>query len=388
MGNQLVLELQRLAQSSTTNIGDLLRLAKVVVVKLDLQDAQAWIDHEIEGYSPSAIVPPYRIIPSELEVMNPFHGWNAVGWEEGGQLQEHFSTIEVRMTIAEVEAAAKIKRPGFGLNQAETNALVAANETWGRLPARKMVSQVSLIGIIESVRAKVLNWSLALEKRGILGEGMTFNDNEKLEATKVPLQLDGFATNVLFLSANPISESPLDVDKEQSRIVKVRNGSKFQSKIRIEGLPNLDLPEFAKSLRLHKPNVVHFSGHGSSDGALVMRDENGQGTKMAPKGLARLLAQQKSTIQLIVLNACYSSKLADLLISDIDCVVGMNDSVSDDAAILFAQAFYSAIFDGDSIGDAFDTSAASIEARYGDEKDIPLLRTKVGADAYRIKLVN
>ena len=67
--------------------------------------------------------------------------------------------------------------------------------------------------------------------------------------------------HVLFLSANPDPASPLNVEREESRIAKVRNGSKHQDRVRIESLPDLDLPEFAKSLRLHAPAVVHFSGH-------------------------------------------------------------------------------------------------------------------------------
>jgi len=387
MQESLVLELQRLARTSETGIGELLRHAKVVAVKLDLEDAQLWIDQELNGYVPPAMVPPYRVIPSELQVRNPYHGWNAVDWGGVGNLQEHFATFEVRNTIAEVEVAATAQDPGFGLVQWEIEALKEASEGFGRFPAKRSVSRASLVGIVEGLRAHVLDWALALEKRGVLGHEMTFNETEKRDAAKVPLRLNDITTTVLFLSANPDLGSPLQVEKEQNRIVKVRNGSKHQSKVRIEGLPDLDIPEFAKSLRLHGPTIVHFSGHGAADGSLIMRDQNSNAREMAPTGIARLLALQKTTIRLVFLNACYSSQLADLLVTDIDCVIGMSDAVSDDAAVLFAQTFYSALFDGKTVGESFATSCATVEACYQDEKDLPVLKVKAGTASDQLKLV-
>jgi hypothetical protein len=65
----------------------------------------------------------------------------------------------------------------------------------------------------------------------------------------------------------------------------------------------------------------------------------------------------------------------------------MSDTVSDDAAILFAQTFYSALFDGKTVGESFATSAATIEARYHDEKDVPILMAKAGIDPDQVRLV-
>lgn len=198
---------------------------------------------------------------------------------------------------------------------------------------------------------------------------------------------DMFSTLLLFLSANPDPQAPLNVEREENRINVVRNASKHQAHVRIECLPDVDLHEFARRLRLHRPTIVHFSGHGRNDGSLTMRDHNGATYDMDPRGLARLLAVQKATIRLVVLNACFSGELADLLISDLDCVIGMRDAVNDDAAILFAQAFYSALFDGNSVHDAFETSAAPVTARYHDEGDIPVLRTKAGVNPSELRLV-
>lgn len=390
MVDSMVLELQHLAQRSDTPVTELLRRAKTLAVKLDLDDARTWIEHEINGYPPNVELPPYRVIPSELKLMNPYHGWQPVIWGGPGQLQEHFAKANFRQPIAEVEVIVKqgAGEPRASLTQNEMDALLqTSNDEFKYLPAERFFSGTSFVGIVEGVRAKVLDWSLALEKRGVLGEGMTFNEKEKREAAEVVFRVSNATAVVLFLSANPDPDNPLDVEKEQSRIVKVRNGSKYQTKVHIEGLPDLDFPEFAKSLRLHAPSVVHFSGHGEADGSLVMRDENSKTFEMKPQGLARLLALQKGTIRLVVLNACFSSMLADLLIADIECVIGMDDEVSDDAAILFAQTFYGAMFDGATVADSFETSSAAVAARYHDETHVPQLKVKVGVDPTKLRLV-
>jgi hypothetical protein len=389
MGEGLVVELQRLAQSSQTSISELLRRAKTVAVKLDLDDARAWIEHELNGYPSGTELPPYRTIPSELRVKNPYHGWQPVVWGAGGNLQEHFATAEIRQSISEVEviAGGGEGHPHSNLNQEEMDVLLRIDATFARLPSARFYGHSSFVGIVEGVRAKILDWSLALEKKGVLGDGMVFNDAEKREAAQVVLRVTEISLVVLFLSANPDPNSPLSVEKEQNRIVKVRNGSKYQGKVRIEGLPDLDLPEFAKSLRLHAPGVVHFSGHGGPDGSLLMRDENGKAFAMQPQGVAKLLLLHKGNIRLVVLNACYSSALSDLLAAELDCVIGMEDAVSDDAAILFAQTLYGALFDGATVGESFETSLAAVQARYQTEKHVPRLRAKPGINVNNMRLV-
>jgi hypothetical protein len=182
------------------------------------------------------------------------------------------------------------------------------------------------------------------------------------------------------MSAKPDSDSPLQVEREQHRITKERNGSKHQEQVSIEVLPDADFNGIAKSLRLHKPTIAHFTGHGGEDGSIVFRDEEGQAYGMQAPGLARLLVIHKRTLRLVVLNACYSNELAKSLIKDIDCVIGMSSEVDDDAAILFAQAFYGSLFDGGSIGESFETGMSAVAARYPAEAHNPILNSKRGME--------
>src|SRR3546814_19761497 len=49
-----------------------------------------------------------------------------------------------------------------------------------------------LAAIVDSVRTKVLDWSLALEQEGILGDGLSFSEREKSIATTQSIRLDNF----------------------------------------------------------------------------------------------------------------------------------------------------------------------------------------------------
>jgi hypothetical protein len=222
------------------------------------------------------------------------------------------------------------------------------------------------------------------------GFDLAVYDNEKKRRAGIKVEKEGprpEQIRLLFLSANPDPNSPLDVEKEQNRIVRVRNGSRYQDQVSIESLPDLDIGSFAKSLRQHSPMIVHFSGHGETDGSLLMRDHDGVAHEMHPKGVAKLLALQKDTLRLVVLNACHSRELATLVVAEIDCVVGMRDEVADDAAILFSQTFYGALFDGRTIGYSFAESVAVVAARYPGEENIPSLEAKVGVDTDTLRLL-
>lgn len=106
MADSPVLELQRLAQSGETSVIELLRRAKVLAVKLGIQDARSWIDHEIDGY-PTEEVPAYRIVPGELRALNPFRGWETVPWNVANPLQEFFSRAPMAHPISQIEAFSK-----------------------------------------------------------------------------------------------------------------------------------------------------------------------------------------------------------------------------------------------------------------------------------------
>jgi hypothetical protein len=56
------------------------------------------------------------------------------------------------------------------------------------------VTKANAFGLIEAVRDTVLRWSLELEQNGILGEGMTFSEQEKKSAMQLNLEINNLVS--------------------------------------------------------------------------------------------------------------------------------------------------------------------------------------------------
>lgn len=74
----LVLELQRAAMDKGTPVSELLRMAKVIAVKLQLPEAMNWIDSELKGYQDPTTTPQYRFVRTHVRALSPAYGWQEV----------------------------------------------------------------------------------------------------------------------------------------------------------------------------------------------------------------------------------------------------------------------------------------------------------------------
>ena len=89
----------------------------------------------------------------------------------------------------------------------------------------------------------------------------------------------------------------------------------------------------------------------------------------------------------MILNACYSKKQAEAITQVIDCAIGMNDAIGDEAAITFAASFYRAIGFGRSIKQAFDQGIVALLLEGIPEENKPELLTRNGVNPEKIVLV-
>ena len=82
-----------------------------------------------------------------------------------------------------------------------------------------------------------------------------------------------------------------------------------------------------------------------------------------------------------MLNACYSRPQAEALAETIDCSIGMNQPIGDEAAIVFAASFYRALGFGRSVQEAFELGKAALLLEGIPEDKTPELLTRAGVDA-------
>ncbi len=178
---------------------------------------------------------------------------------------------------------------------------------------------------------------------------------------------------ILFLAANPAGTSQLALDKEMRAVDDAIRRADYRDAFVLEQHWAVRATELDDFLLRHRPDIVHFSGHGSTTSGLMFeRPEPGPvGAAGAPSAtagpqpvsaetLSSIFSALSGSVRCVVLNACYSDEQARAIARHVKCVVGMSRAIGDGAAIGFATAFYQALAYGTSVKTAFDL--ACIEA--------------------------
>jgi hypothetical protein len=162
------------------------------------------------------------------------------------------------------------------------------------------------------------------------------------------------SVRVLFLGVNPLDTTRLRLDEEIRAIDEALQRSKFRERIDLISQWAVRPPDLQSFLLRHKPNIVHFAGHGGDAGDLMLENDSGEVQAIPPATLRGLFGQLGRTIRCVLLNACFSRIQAEEIAEHVPCVVGMSRPVEDGAAIRFAAAFYEALGHGQDVKTAFE----------------------------------
>ena len=178
---------------------------------------------------------------------------------------------------------------------------------------------------------------------------------------------------VLFLAANPADQDQLKLTREMTQIDRDVRQAEFRDRFKFEQQWEVRVTELQGHLMRYKPDIVHFSGHGSRASEIILEDNHGNSHPVSVRALSNLFSALKDNIRCVVLNACYSEAQAKAIAKHIDCVVGMSKAISDEAAISFAAKFYQALAYGKSIQAAFRLGCVQTDMEGLDEQDTPKL---------------
>lgn len=189
--------------------------------------------------------------------------------------------------------------------------------------------------------------------------------------------------SILFLSADPSDASRLRLGEEFREIQEKLQLSKSRDEFVLHQRMSVRPSDISQALLDTNPQFVHFSGHGTSAGELCVEDKYGKMHAIQPDALSALFEQFSNQVSCVLLNACYSSKQADAIARHISYVIGMSQTVSDEAAIAFSVGFYQALGAGRSIRDAYKLGCALIRLGNIPEHLTPVLVTKRGPDDSR-----
>lgn len=176
---------------------------------------------------------------------------------------------------------------------------------------------------------------------------------------------------VLLVVSAPVDLLKLNHDDEVTRIRSVLAGLIDTGQVVVTPLVTATLTELRRALRRDQYHILHFVGHGGYDahteeGGVVLEDDERR-SRFVPGSVLGPVLHDHRSLRLVILNACEGARqsLADpfsgvaqsLVRQGVPAVVAMQFEITDDAARVFAEEFYSAI------ADRYPVDAAMAEAR-------------------------
>jgi len=153
---------------------------------------------------------------------------------------------------------------------------------------------------------------------------------------------------LLYIGSSPDSHTSLNLDAEYERIKKNCLGKKNQ--VELKGIFNPSLKELQGTINTFQPDIIHFGGHGSENGELVIwSDETGEGKFINDREFTQLTKSLHSdNLRLLFLSSCYSRSFAERLHKEqlVDCIVAFTEEIKDDGVPQVVDLFYSGLLNG------------------------------------------
>ena len=189
---------------------------------------------------------------------------------------------------------------------------------------------------------------------------------------------------ILFLAADPTDASRLRLGEEIREIRDKLQLSKSRDNFVLSQRFSVQPADISQALLDIDPEIVHFSGHGTTDGAICVEDQAGKIHPIQAEDLAALFEQFSAQIKCVVLNACYSEAQAKAIARYINYVIGMSQPIGDKAAIAYSIGFYQALGAGRTIDEAHKMGCVQIRLQGIPEHSTPVLICKEASEKLSI----
>lgn len=193
---------------------------------------------------------------------------------------------------------------------------------------------------------------------------------------------------VLFLAANPVDTPALRLDEEARMIYEKIRQSEYRDSVEFESRWATRASDILQAINETNPTIVHFSGHGTDSGELVLLNPDGTHKLVSKEAISMAMSTASDTIKLVVFNACFSEAQAENVVTYVDSAIGMETSIGDEAACVFAAQLYSSIGFGNSLTTSFNQAIAALMLEGISEEKTPKLYLRDGVMAEKVILVN
>ena len=152
-------EFRNILTKNDSSLNELLRIAKFFAKKIKDEEMVLWIDKELNGYEKDKEVPDYRMVKGQPKAWNPYHGW--IPWiVNNSETQKKISQRGANQKIGEIENLIKSDSNDLQMPYPEE---MQQKFSEGQIRQFTLIiPKVALIGITESIRNKLIDWTMPL----------------------------------------------------------------------------------------------------------------------------------------------------------------------------------------------------------------------------------
>jgi hypothetical protein len=194
----IVLELQREALDKSARVSDLLRKALLVARKLKVVDLESWILFELNGYTDGSKIPDYRWMRGEIKSLNPYNGmWLPIMFRESqSEIHNSLTKRQCSQAIAEIESLISTMKNGLLVMPYSSEIQAKLIEALDLdSPPFLIVQESRLHGITDAVRTTILDWALKLEEEGIIGDNLSFSEEDRKAASHIVFNIGAMSNS-------------------------------------------------------------------------------------------------------------------------------------------------------------------------------------------------
>lgn len=192
--------------------------------------------------------------------------------------------------------------------------------------------------------------------------------------------------SVLFLTGEPDGVSRLRLDREIREVQEQVRKSEHRDAILFEYRPAARVTDMIQHLNEVEPDVIHFSGHGAT-GGIALHGTDDELREMTNEELDRLLGVAPKPLKLVVFNSCNSAEQAQVAARHAAASIGMQQSIEDEAARVFAGQLYNGLGFGRSLGLAMRQAELYVEMQLNRTSGEPTLVLGDGVSADELIIV-
>jgi hypothetical protein len=113
---------------------------------------------------------------------------------------------------------------------------------------------------------------------------------------------------ILFLTANQVERDRPSIDREFRAIDIAVGRSKNRNQLELIPKFAVRYEDFRQALLHNEPHIVHFSGHGTEEGLLVLDQSGIFPAPLSTEVISELFKLVSRHVECVILNFCYSER--------------------------------------------------------------------------------